>query len=897
MNTAKSFSPSQKPFILVDGSSYLYRAFHALPALMNSKGFPTGAVYGMINMLKRLMSDYQPNYMAVVFDAKGKTFRDEIYEDYKATRQEMPTDLVKQIPKIHELITALGIPIITIEGVEADDVIGTLAIQAANKEHPVLISTGDKDMAQFVQPHITLINTMTNFVMDREGVIKKFGVPPEKIVDYLSLVGDTSDNIKGIPLIGPKTAVKLLQTYGDLEGIMANADKVSGKVGENLRAHQAALPLAKQLVTIKLDVPLSMTFQDLSLKDPDLHQLGELYKAMEFKTWLKELLGQKMPQQDQSVKVHIVDETSTLQKLITQLRHEKRFSFSINTSEKSPLNSTLLGICFSTQPVEAYYVPIQKGMISNEVLIKELAPIFKDDTIQKISHDMKMVMEVFATLNLRIEGKIYDTLLEAYVLDSSQKSENLNDLTLKYLGRPTKTMSQASEKSLKKAAQDEPRLHTIAENHGFDTAAILSLHETLWPKIAADAALTHIYRDIEIPLLSVLARMELCGVLIDAKLLKSHGQSMQERLTTLEREVFDAAGSTFNLNSPKQLQEILFQKLKLPVLQKTPTGQPSTADGVLQTLALDFEIPRLVIEHRALSKLISTYTGRLIEQINPKSGRVHTTYHQSGTATGRLSSSDPNLQNIPIRSSHGRKIREAFIAAKGHKLLSADYSQIELRIMAHISQDQSLLNAFAHELDIHAATAAEVFGVPLEEVTQDMRRNAKAINFGLIYGMSAFGLTRQLGIDRKAAESYIERYFERYPGVKAYMEGSRQKAREKGYVETLWGRRLYIPDIQSSQIPRRKAAERVAINAPLQGSAADIIKKAMIAIDEWLQHSPLSVKMIMQVHDELVFEILEKDVDEACEMIKKLMQNAAQLDVPLLVAQGLGDHWDQASKH
>ncbi len=897
-------SDQAKPVILVDGSSYLYRAFHALPALMNSKGFPTGAVYGMINMLKRLIADYHPDYMAVIFDTKGKTFRDDLYPEYKATRQEMPNDLVKQIEPIHDIIRAMGLPLIAIEGVEADDVIGTLARNIAQKHMHALVSTGDKDLAQLVNEHVTLINTMTNIKLDPAGVREKFGVPPERIIDYLTLIGDTSDNIPGVPQVGPKTAAKWLNEYGSLDNIIANANKISGKAGENLRASLAQLPLTKSLVTIKLDVDLSITLDNLKISHPDSKALIGIFKEMEFKSWLSELLDKsRETNADKHANYAIVQSEDELLEWITQLKQAELIAFDTETTSLDYMTARLVGVSFATAPGKAAYVPFghdylgAPSQLSPEFVFTHLKPVLENPDIKKVCQHLKYDMEVLANAGISLRGAIYDTMLESYVLDSTGSTHNMDALALKYLGWRTITFEDIAGKGSKQLTFNQIEIQKAGIYAAEDADVTLQLHHTLWPRIKDESGLRNIFENIEMPLVPVLARMERNGVLIDPQKLEAQGKELQARLLELEQEAYILADAQFNLNSPKQLQDILFQKLKLPILQKTPTGQASTADHVLQELALDFSMPRIIIEYRSLSKLISTYTSRLVEQVNPRTGRIHTSYNQTGTATGRLSSSEPNLQNIPIRTQEGRRIRQAFIAAKGHKLISADYSQIELRLMAHISEDPSLLNAFANNHDIHKATAAEVWGVALDQVTPEMRRDAKAINFGLIYGMSAFGLTRQLGIERRAAQEYIDRYFARYPRVKAYMDNTRAMAKEKGYVETLWGRRLYLPDINASQIPRQRAAERTAINAPLQGSAADIIKMAMIQIDRWLTEENINARMIMQVHDELVFEAAEQDLPHITDGIRKHMMEVVNLRVPLLVSVGTGDNWDKASAH
>lgn len=894
----------KKSLILVDGSSYLYRAFHAMPALTNSKKFPTGAIYGVVNMLKRLLTQYQPEHIAVVFDTKGKTFRDEMYAEYKATRKEMPDDLARQIEPIHDIIRALGLPLVAVEGVEADDVIGTLAQHATKAGFKTLISTGDKDMAQLVNECVTLVNTMTDTVMDIAGVKEKFGVSPEAIIDYLTLVGDTSDNIPGVPQVGPKTAAKWLNEYGSLQNIVQNVEKISGKVGENLRASLDRLPLTKALVTIKLDVDLPLDFDDLTLKTADDKKLLEWYKELEFKNWLTELLNKTCQTQPQKYQAHeIIYSKEALEKWIALLQQAAEFAFDTETTSLDTCHARIVGVSFVLAKNKAVYIPVAHDylgaptQLSEKEVLAQLKPILENPSIKKIGQNIKYDMEVLANYDIHMQGAAFDTMLESYVLESTSGGYDMDSLALKYLGWKTVTYEEVAGKGSKQIPFNHVPVEVAANYAAEDADVALCLHHTLWPRLEKEVGLRHIFEKIEMPLVPVLARVECTGVLIDPDKLRQQEKELQARLKEIEAQAFKMANGEFNINSPKQLQEILFQKLNLPVLQKTPTGQPSTADAVLQELALDFEFPRLIIEYRSLSKLMTTYTSRLVEQINAKTGRIHTSYNQAGTATGRLSSSEPNLQNIPIRSKEGRRIRQAFIAPNGYQLLSADYSQIELRLMAHISEDPNLLKAFANNLDIHKATAAEVWDVPIDQVTNDMRRNAKAINFGLIYGMSAFGLTRQLGIDRKSAQEYIDKYFARYPSVQAYMDNTRAKAHQQGYVETLFGRRLYLPDINASQIPRQKAAERTAINGPLQGTAADIIKMAMIRIDQWLQNNNFDAKMIMQVHDELVFEVADKDLEAVREGVRKHMTEVVNLKVPLLVSVGMGLDWDKASDH
>jgi DNA polymerase I len=900
----------KKPLILIDGSSYLYRAFHAMPSLTNSKGFPTGAIYGVVNMLRKLLSEYEPEHIAVIFDDKGKTFREEMYAAYKANRKSMPEELVLQIDSIHNIIRAMGLPILMVAGVEADDVIGTLAKQASAKNIATLISTGDKDLAQLVDEHITLVNTMTDNLLNPAGVTEKFGIPPELIIDYLALVGDSSDNIPGVPQVGPKTAVKWLVTYGSLDKIVENADKITGKVGENLRASLEQLPLAKALATIKLDVPLSQQISDLIRTEPQQQQLIEIYKELEFKTWLAEALKQESSDNLSSEKTNdkytgyeTIFTEQQLENWINKLTQASIFAVDTETTDLDYMAAKIVGLSFAIEAGKAIYIPLAHKDLNSptqlncEQTLEKLKPILENPNIKKIGQNIKYDIEVLANHGITLQGVAYDTMLESYILDSSSNTHDMDSLALKYLGWRTIKYEDVAGKGAKQIPFDQVPVAQAATYAAEDADVTLQLHNTLWPKLQAASGLKAIYESIEIPLLSVLARMERNGVLIDAEKLHKQSAELEKRLAELEKETYAIAGKSFNLNSPKQLQEVLFTLLKLPILQKTPTGQPSTADAVLQELALEYALPQLIIEYRSLSKLITTYTKKLPEQINAQTGRIHTSYNQTGATTGRLSSSDPNLQNIPVRMKEGRRIRQAFIAPPGYKIISADYSQIELRIMAHISNDPTLLNAFERNLDIHQATAAEILTVPLDQVTSEQRRSAKAINFGLIYGMSAFGLAKQLGVDRHAAQEYIERYFARYPLVKEYMENTRAQAHQQGYVETLKGRRLYLPDINSSQIMRQKAAERTAINAPLQGTAADIIKHAMIRLDQWLQQAKLDAKMIMQVHDELVFEVAEPYIDEVKDAINTHMMQAATLKVPLVVSIGVGENWDAASAH
>lgn len=891
----------KKPLILIDGSSYLYRAFHAMPALTNSNGFPTGAIYGVVNMLKRLLTQYDPEYIAVIFDAKGKTFRDDLYDKYKANRSEMPSELVQQIENIHEAVKALGLPLLMIDGVEADDVIGTLTKHAEKQKMKVLISTGDKDLAQLVDSHTTLVNTMTDTFLTPDTVKEKFGIPPELIIDYLTLVGDTVDNIPGVPQVGPKTAVKWLLEHGSLDNIVKNADKIIGKVGENLRTALPQLPLAKQLVTIKCDVPLQFDWDDLQRKPIDNNKLIELFKKLEFKTWLSELLTSNTGTDDKYKNYVTVFTEQELSHWIAILNKTKLFAFDTETTSLNYMDAVIVGVSFACEAGKGVYIPLAHdymgapAQLSHDKVLAELKPILENPELKKIGQNIKYDMEVLANHGIQLQGIAYDTMLESYILDSSSNKHDMDSLALKYLGWKTISYEDVAGKGAKQIPFNHVPIDKAATYAAEDADVTLQLHQHLWPKIEKEPGLKYIFQSIEMPLVSVLATMERTGVLIDADKLEKQSAELEKRVQQLEKEAYAIAGETFNINSPKQLQEILFNKLNIPITQKTPTGQPSTAEPILQELALEYPLPKIIIEYRTISKLITTYTKKLPEQINPHTGRVHTSYNQTGAATGRLSSSDPNLQNIPVKTQEGRRIRQAFIAPKGHKIISADYSQVELRIMADISGDKNLIAAFEKNLDIHAATAAEVLGIPIDHITSEQRRSAKAINFGLIYGMSAFGLAKQLGISREAAQDYIQTYFTRYPAVHAYMENTRAQAHKQGYVETLWGRRLYLPEINSSQIMRQKAAERAAINAPLQGSAADIIKLAMLRIDAWLKQSSIDVKMIMQVHDELVFEAAEKDVNTAIDHIREHMTQAVKLKVPLLVSIDAGDNWDQAS--
>ncbi len=894
--------------VLVDGSSYLYRAFHALPGLMNSRGEPTGAVYGVVNMLRKLLTEYDPRYIAVVFDAKGKTFRDDIFPEYKAHRPPMPDALVGQIEPLHAIVRAMGLPLLQIEGVEADDVIGTLATQATAAGLDTLVSTGDKDMAQLVDGGVKLVNTMTDTVLDRAGVVEKFGVPPERIVDWLALVGDTSDNIPGVPGVGPKTATKWLQEYSSLDALVARAAEVPGKAGESLRASLAQLPLARNLATIRCDVPLDAKPEQLARAPLDESTLRELFARYEFKSWLAALGGMNRaapaasPEAavDAKHRYETILDKKLLDDWIARLKKTDAFAFDTETTALEAMQAEIVGVSFTDRAGFGAYVPLAHdypgvpAQLDRATVLEKLKPLLEAEQPRKIGQNLKYDLNVLANHGVRMQGLGFDTMLESYVLDSQASRHDMDSLALKYLGYKTIAYEDVAGKGKNQINFREVPVDRAATYAAEDADVTLRLHEHLWPRLNETPALVKLFEEIEMPLVPVLARMERHGVKIDTDMLRAQSQELSKRVLELEQQAHDAAGQAFNLGSPKQIQEVLYGKLGLPVLRRTPTGQPSTAEEVLEELALDYPLPRVILEHRTLSKLKSTYTDKLPAMINPKTGRVHTSYHQAVAATGRLSSSDPNLQNIPIRTEEGRRIRQAFVPEKGFKIVAADYSQVELRIMAHLSGDEGLIRAFAEGADIHRATAAEVFGAAPELVSDDMRRAAKAINFGLIYGMSAFGLARQLKIDRTAAAQYVERYFARYPGVRAFMERTRESARKLGYVETLFGRRLYLSEINAPNQTRRQAAERAAINAPMQGTAADIIKRAMLAADRWVGEANPDVRMIMQVHDELVFEVRAGAVERAKAEILRCMAQAAQLAVPLLVDIGVGDSWGDA---
>ena len=898
----KDTTKKKKLLMLVDGSSYLYRAYHAMPQFTNSRGDPTGAVYGTTNMLRKLLADYGPAYVAVVFDAKGKTFRDELFPEYKANRPPMPDELRAQVKPIHDIVRAMGLPLLIVEGVEADDVIGTVAAQAPDAGLDTLISTGDKDMAQLVNEHVTLINTMNDARLDSAGVKQKFGVPPERIIDYLALIGDTVDNIPGVPKVGPKTAAKWLQEYGSLDEIIANANAVGGKIGEHLRASLEQLPLSRRLTTIKCDVALDHKPIDLKRQPQAETELRKIFAELEFKNWLAELGGAEQPQTATKAAGQydtVLDEGS-LDAWIKRLKASKLFAIDTETTGLDAMTAEIVGISFTDTVGSGAYVPLghvypgAPQQLDRELVLNKLKPLLEDPRQIKVGQNPKYDMIIFAHYGIDLAGVDYDTMLESYVLNSTASRHDMDSLALKYLGYKTLKYEDVAGKGKGQINFREVGIEQAAPYAAKDADVTLRLHESLWPKLQQILPLEKLFQEIEMPLVSILATMQRTGVKIDADMLRRQSGELGQRILELEQEAHDVAGQPFNLDSPKQIQEILYQKLGLPVLKKTPKGQPSTAEDVLQELAEDYPLPRVILEHRSMSKLRSTYTDKLPEMINADTGRVHTSYHQAVAATGRLSSSDPNLQNIPVRTAEGRRIRQAFICDKGFTMLSADYSQIELRIMAHLSGDAGLQQAFAQGTDVHRTTAAEVFNVELDSVTDEQRRNAKAINFGLIYGMSAFGLGRQLKIDRTTAQEYVNLYFTRYPDVKDFMDRTRAQAREQGFVETVFGRRLYAQDINASNHARRQYAERAAINAPMQGTAADLIKLAMLAVHDWINSSAANVKMVMQVHDELVFEVPQADVDTATDNIRRCMSGVARLSVPLVVDIGVGRNWDEA---
>ena len=906
------------PVVLVDGSSYLFRAYHALPPLTTSKNHPTGAIKGVIAMIRRLEQDFPGSKLVVVFDAKGKTFRHDLYEEYKANRPPMPDDLAVQIEPIHQMVRAMGLPLLIVKGVEADDVIGTLADEATSKGIDVVVSTGDKDMAQLVSDHVTLINTMTETRMDKDGVVEKFGVRPDQIIDYLTLVGDKVDNIPGVNKCGPKTAVKWLQAYDNLGSVIEHADEIKGKIGEYLREAIDTLPLSRELATIKMDVELDFGLEDLEERQQNDADLLELFREYELRGWIAELEAKASePAEDGSVKAtattndtppalqekrySVITEQKELDEWVARLGKSDLFAFDTETTSLRYMHAEVVGVSFAIEAGEAAYVPFGHDymgapeQLDRESVLAQLKPLLEDPQQKKVGQNLKYDKNVLANHDICLEGIAEDTMVESYVLNSVSSRHDMDTLARNYLGEETITFESIAGKGAKQLTFNQLDLEKAGPYAAEDADITLRLHQVLRPQLAEVGKLQSVYEDIDLPLVAVLSRMEQRGTLIKASTLRQHSQELAERMAELEKDAHEVAGENFNLGSPKQLQVIFYEKMGLPVIKKTPKGAPSTAEPVLQELAHEHELPRLILEHRSLSKLKSTYTDTLPELIHHRTGRVHTSYHQAVTATGRLSSSEPNLQNIPIRTEQGRRIRQAFIAEKGHKLIAADYSQIELRIMAHLSGDKGLLTAFEKGEDIHKATAAEVFGVALDEVSSDQRRSAKAINFGLIYGMSAFGLARQLDVARKVAQQYIDRYFERYPGVLQYMDNIRKQAHADGYVETLFGRRLYLPEINARNKQLQQAAERTAINAPMQGAAADIIKLAMIEVESWLlsEHAD-TARMTMQVHDELILEVKQEAVDDIREGLIKRMSGAAKLAVPLLVEAGVGDNWDQA---
>jgi DNA polymerase-1 len=886
---------------LVDGSSYIYRAYHALPKLTNSAGEPTGALLGVANMLRRLLNDAESENIAVVFDAKGPTFRHEMYDQYKANRPPMPLELRHQIEPIHEIVRLLGLPLIQVTGVEADDVIGTLATRAAADKMDCIISTGDKDMAQLVNDHVSLINTMTNTHMDADGVHEKFGVTPGQIVDFLALTGDKADNIPGVEKCGPKTAAKWLNQWQDLAGVMANAGEMKGKIGDYLRDALETLPLSQDLATIRSDLDLEQHVNELKREAVDEAQLREFLQHNEFNSWLLELgADESAPSSTSELDYTTVLDEETFKAWLGKLDEADLIAFDTETTSLDPMQADLVGLSFAVKGYEAIYIPVGHDypgapvQLDRETVLKALKPLLEAKSSRKVGQHIKYDMNVLSRYDIAVRGVAFDTMLESYVFNSTGSRHDMDSLALKYLGHQTTHYEDIAGKGAKQITFNQVSIEDAGHYAAEDADITLRLHQHLWPKLQAESALEKVFTDIEIPLIPVLARMEQAGVLIDGKLLLTQSSELARRMLELEGQAHEAAGQPFNLSSPKQLQQILFEKLELPVVRKTPKGQPSTAEDVLRELADNYELPKLILEHRSISKLKSTYTDKLPAQINPQTGRVHTSYHQAVAATGRLSSSNPNLQNIPIRTPQGRKIRQAFVAPPGDLILAADYSQIELRIMAHLSGDKGLLEAFHDGVDIHRATAAEVFGESYEKVSDNQRRAAKAINFGLMYGMSAFGLGRQLDISRPEAQEYMDTYFSRYPGVQTFMEETREQARENGYVETLFGRRLYLPEINASNMMRRQGAERAAINAPMQGTAADIIKIAMISVDDWLQTGKPAARLVMQVHDELVLEVKEAELNDVRDAVIKHMSAAAELNVPLVVDVGFGADWDTA---
>ncbi|MET0013607.1 MAG: DNA polymerase I [Sedimenticola sp.] len=898
---------AETPFILVDGSSYLFRAYHALPPLTNSRGEATGAVVGVVNMLRKLIDEYGPEHMAVVFDAPGGSFRNEMYDQYKANRPPMPDDLREQIEPLHDIVRAMGLPLLMESGVEADDVIGTLASQASVKGMDTLISTGDKDLAQLVDGHVTLINTMNNALMDHDGVVAKFGVRPDQIIDYLALVGDSSDNIPGVPKCGPKTAAKWLGEYDNLDNLVEHADQIKGKVGEYLRENLEQLALSRELTRIRCDLELSQGPAELKPAAPDVEALRSLYGRLEARRLL-EALGGESPETAQpepavvETRYETLLERDAFDAWLERLKAAELFAFDTETTSLDYMQAELVGVSFSVEPGEGAYVPVAHiypgapQQLDRDEVLQALKPLLEDPSRPKVGQNLKYDMSVLARYGIEMQGVAFDTMLESYVSNSTATRHDMDSLAQKYLGQQTIKYEDVAGKGAKQVTFDQVPLEQAGPYAAEDADITLRLHQALWPGLEGEATLKGLFESLEMPLVPVLSRLERTGVRIDSAMLQQQSMELAQRMHELEQQAYGIAGRQFNLGSPKQIGQIFFEELELPVISKTPKGAPSTAESVLQELAEQgYELPDVILQHRGLAKLKSTYTDKLPLMVDLRSGRVHTSYHQAVAATGRLSSSDPNLQNIPVRTEEGRRIRQAFIPEEGYRMVAADYSQIELRIMAHLSGDEGLLGAFSLGLDIHRATAAEVFGAASpDEVTSEQRRSAKAINFGLIYGMSAFGLAKQLGIERGAAQEYVNLYFERYPGVSDYMDRIRAEAHDKGYVETVFGRRLYLPEINARNKMRQAAAERTAINAPMQGTASDIIKRAMLAVDGWIREETPPVRMIMQVHDELVFEVREDQLEASCERIRRSMESAAELKVPLVVDVGVGSNWDEA---
>jgi len=912
---------SEHTMVLIDGSYYLFRAYHAIRDLTNAEGEPTNAIYGVINMMQKHLTEGGPDYFAIIFDAKGKTFRNDLYADYKANRPPMPDDLVCQIQPLHNLIRAMGVPLLMVDGVEADDVIATLSRQAANKGIKTVVSTGDKDLAQMVNDHIHLINTMSDVYLDPAGVKEKFGIPPEQIIDYLSLMGDTADNVPGVPKVGPKTAVKWLNQYGSLDAVIAHANDIKGKVGENLREFLPQLPLSRELVTLKYDVELDFTPEELIISAPDNIALKEMYQRWNFRTWLSQLDDddeqepvENEPETTKSTTVtaaantenkvapvyETILSTAQLDQWLTRLETATLISVDTETTSLDYMQAKIVGISFAVTENHAAYVPLQHDypgapeQLSLSITLAKLKPILENADIKKVGQNLKYDLEVFANYDITLRGIEHDTMLASYVVNSTGSRHDMDTLALNYLNIETTHYEDVAGKGAKQIPFNQVSIEIAAPYAAEDADIVLKLHRVLASELEQHAELKQVYNNIEMPLLTVLARIERNGVVIDSDMLMQQAHDLTRRMQEIEIEAHNLAGETFNISSPKQIQTILYDKMEMPILAKTPKGQPSTAESVLQELAEDYKLPQLILDYRSMSKLCSTYTDKLPQMVNRDTGRVHTSYHQAVAATGRLSSSNPNLQNIPIRTPEGRKIRQAFIAPTGYTMVAADYSQIELRIMAHLSGDKGLLEAFAKGQDIHKTTAAEVFSVSIDKVDNDQRRAAKAINFGLIYGMSAFGLAKQLGVSRTEAQQYVELYFSRYPGVKIFMDNTRERAKKDGFVETVYQRRLYLPEINARNAARRQYAERTAINAPMQGTAADIIKLAMIDIDDWLQKSTVDAKMIMQVHDELVFEVENKQLTSFIGEIDTRMSKNDLLSVPLEVDIGYGNNWDEA---